>query len=109
MGGSQATTVATAGKFHATFDDENRMQTLHGSPDSRIVSTSPDQPEKVSTAQKLDVAFGPDGGVQKLIQTGNFEYHEPPAKPDAGGRAAFAEKATYTPGDQLLVLTGRRA
>ncbi len=82
------------------------MQSLHGAPDSRIVSTSPGQPEKVSTADKLDVAFDSDGGVQKLVQTGNFEYHEPPAKPDTGGRAAFADKATYTPADQLLVLTG---
>ena len=104
MGNS--TTVATAGKFHATFGDGNQMQSLHGAPDSRIVSTSPGQPEKVSTADKLDVAFDSDGGVQKLVQTGNFEYHEPPAKPDTGGRAAFADKATYTPADQLLVLTG---
>lgn len=104
MGNS--TTVATAGHFHATFGDGNQMQTLHGAPDSRIVSTSPGQPQKVSTADKLDVAFDSDGGVQKLIQTGNFEYHEPSAKPDTGGRSAFAEKATYTPDDQLLVLTG---
>ncbi len=104
MGNS--TTVATAGKFHAIFGDGNQMQSLHGAPDSRIVSTSPGQPEKVSTADKLDVAFDSDGGVQKLIQTGNFEYHEPPAKPDTGGRAAFADKATYTPADQLLVLNG---
>jgi lipopolysaccharide export system protein LptA len=101
-----ATTVATAGKFHATFGDGNRMQMLHGAPDSRIVSTSPGEPEKVSTAEKLDVSFAPDGGVQKLVQTGNFAYHEPPAKPDMGGRSAFAEKATYTPADQLLVLNG---
>lgn len=106
MGGSQATTVATAGKFHATFGAENRIQTLHGSPDARIVSMSPDQPEKVSTSQNLDVAFGPDGSAERLIQTGNFVYHEPPAKPDVGGRAAFAEKAAYTPGDQLLLLNG---
>jgi lipopolysaccharide export system protein LptA len=104
MGNS--TTVATAGKFHAIFGDGNQMQSLHGAPDSRIVSTSPGQPEKVSTADKLDVAFDSDGGVQKLIQTGNFEYHEPPAKPDTGGRAAFSDKATYTPADTLLVLTG---
>ena len=103
---SNATTVATAGKFHAIFGDGNQMQSLHGWPDSRIVSTSPGQPEKVSTADKLDVAFDSDGGVQKLVQTGNFQYHEPPAKPDTGGRAAFGDKATYTPGDQILVLTG---
>lgn len=104
MGNS--TTVATAGHFHAIFGDGNQMQSLHGAPDSRIVSTSPGEPEKVSTADKLDVAFDSDGGVQKLIQTGNFEYHEPSAKPDTGGRSAFADKAVYTPVDQLLVLTG---
>jgi len=103
---SNATTVATAGKFHAIFGDGNQMQSLHGEPDSRIVSTSPGQPDKVSISDKLDVAFDPDGGVKKLVQTGNFQYHEPSAKPDTGGRAAFADKATYTPADQSLVLNG---
>jgi len=101
-----ATTVATAGKFHATFGDGNQVQSLHGEPDSRIVSTSPGQPEKVSTADKLDVAFDSDGGVKTLVQTGHFEYHEPPAQPNTGGRSAFAEKATYTPADQWLILNG---
>ena len=75
----------------------NRIQTLHGSPNSRIVSTSPGEPDKVSTAHNLDVTFAPDGGVQKLIQTGDFQYHEASAKPDTGGREAFADVATYTP------------
>src|SRR5271165_5373990 len=106
FGSGNATTVATAGKFHATFGAENRMQTLHGAPDARIVSLSPGQPDKVSTSQNLDVAFAPDGGAEKLVQTGDFTYHEPSPKPDTGGRAMFAEKATYTPADQILVLNG---
>ncbi|MGB7556519.1 MAG: LPS export ABC transporter periplasmic protein LptC [Candidatus Korobacteraceae bacterium] len=105
MGGN-STTVATAGKFHAAFDSNNRIQTLHGSPNSRIVSTSPGDPDKVSVAHNLDVAFAPDGGVQKLIQTGDFQYHEASAKPDTGGREAFADVATYTPSDTMLLLTG---
>src|SRR5208283_2307538 len=105
MGGN-ATTVATAGKFYATFDDNNRMKTLHGSPDSRIVSTSPGQPDKVSTAHNLDILFGPDGGAEELVQTGDFQYHEAAARPDTAGRSAFADIATYTPGDYMLVLTG---
>ncbi len=105
-GGSNSTTVATAGKFHATFGDNNHIQALHGWPNSRIVSSTPGQPDKVSTSDKVDVAFGPDGGAQKLIQTGHFEYHEPSANPSAGGRAAFADVATYTPDDQILVLSG---
>ena len=106
FGSGNATTVATAGKFHATFGEDNRMQMLHGSPDARIVSTSPGQPDKVSTSQIVDVTFAPDGGAEKLVQTGDFIYHEPSPKPDTGGRAMFADKATYTPADQILVLNG---
>ena len=106
LGSPNATTVATAGKFHATFGEGNRIQTLHGSPDTRIVSTSPGGPDKTSTSQDVDVTFAPDGGAEKLVQTVNFEYHEPSARPDTGGRAAFADKATYTPADQVLVLNG---
>jgi lipopolysaccharide export system protein LptA len=106
IGGSNSTTVATAGKFHVNFDGNNRIRTLHGAPNSHIVSTTPGQPDKTSTADKLDVTFAPDGGVQKLIQSGNFEYHEPPPNPTAGGRAAYADVATYTPSDEMLVLTG---
>jgi lipopolysaccharide export system protein LptA len=106
FGSPNATTVATAGKFHATFGEGNRMQLLHGSPDARIVSYSPGQPEKISTSQNLDLTFAPDGGAEKLVQTGDFTYHEPAPKPDTGGRAMFADKATYTPADQILVLNG---
>lgn len=106
FGSANSTTVATAGKFNASFGPGNRMQTLHGSPEARIVSTSPGQPDKVSTSQNLDVAFAPDGGAEKLVQTGDFVYREPSSKPDTGGRAMFADKATYTPADQVLVLNG---
>lgn len=98
--------MATAGKFHASFAPGNRLQALHGSPDARIVSLSPGKPDKVSTSQNLDLSFAPDGGVEKLVQTGNFQYHEPSANPDTGGRAMFANKATYTPVDETLILTG---
>jgi lipopolysaccharide export system protein LptA len=104
--GGNSTTVATAGTFHATFDSNNRIQTLRGAPNSRIVSTSPGEPDKVSIARNLDVTFAADGGVQKLVQTGDFQYHEASAKPGTGGREAFADAATYSPGDAILLLTG---
>ena len=104
--GANSTTVATAGKFHATFDTSNRIRTLHGSPDSRIVSTWPGDPDKVSVSRNLDVSFAPDGGVEKLVQTGDFQYHEASPRPDTGGREATAEVATYTPSDAMLLLTG---
>ncbi|HZD30123.1 MAG TPA: LptA/OstA family protein, partial [Candidatus Angelobacter sp.] len=106
LGSATSTTVATAGKFHATFGEGNRIQTLHGSPNARVVATTPGDPDKTSISDNLDVTFAPDGGAEKLVQTGNFEYHEPSAKPDTGGRAVFADKATYTPADQILVLNG---
>ena len=106
LGGGNSTTVATAGKFHATFDDSNHIQALHGWPNAKIVSTTPGSPDKTSTSDKLDVAFAPDGGVQKLIQTGHFVYHEPGINSSTGGRDAFADIATYTPDDQILVLAG---
>ena len=52
------------------------------------------------------MAFAPDGGVEKLVQTGDFQYHEPSPNPDTGGRAMFAANATYTPADEILVLRG---
>ena len=106
LGSANATTVATAGKFHAIFGEGNRMQRLHGSPDVHIVSSSPGEADKTSTSHNLEVAFAVGGGVEKLIQTGDFRYHEPSFKPDTGGRAMFAESATYTPADQILVLNG---
>ncbi|HVP56121.1 MAG TPA: LPS export ABC transporter periplasmic protein LptC [Candidatus Eisenbacteria bacterium] len=106
LGSANATTIATAGKFHATFGPDNRMQTLHGSPEARIVSTSPGEPDKISISQILDVTFAPDGGAEKLVQSGDFQYHEPSLKPDTGGRAMFADKAAYTPIDQVLILNG---
>ncbi len=42
----------------------------------------------------------------KLVQSGDFQYHEASPKPDTNGRSVFAEVATYTPADQLLVLSG---
>lgn len=38
--------------------------------------------------------------VRKIVATGNVEY-------TAGDRKAFADKAVYTTGDEILVLTGK--
>src|SRR5438477_850259 len=44
-------TIVTARTFHATFTDQNRMRTLHGAPDAKIVSFTPGQPQRVSTSR----------------------------------------------------------
>ncbi len=92
-------TVVTADKFTATFTQHNRLATLHGAPNARIVSSKPGQSDRVSTSQMLDVAFRPEGGVASIVQQGDMAYVD-------GTRKAWADRATYTPADQMLVLTG---
>ncbi len=92
-------TVVTAGRFVGTFDSHNRLQVLKGAPNSRVVSLVPGQPEKVSTADNLNVDFSPEGQILSILQTGNFHYTE-------AQRSAWAARAQYTPADQMLILTG---
>ncbi len=92
-------TVITAGRFTADFAGRNRLRSVHGAPNARVVSSSPGEPDKVSTSQELEVAFGPTGGIATLVQEGDVRYSE-------GARSARAEKARYTPGLDELVLTG---
>ena len=82
------------------------MQTLHGSPNSRIVSTSPGQPEKVSTAHNLDVPLRPMAGQKSWCRRETSSITRLPPNPTPAGASAFADVATYTPGDHMLVLTG---
>ena len=97
--GANQTAVVTAGKFEATFTDQNRLATLHGEPDARIVSRTPGQPDRVSTSQSLDVGFRPAGGIASIAQQGSVAYVD-------GTRKAWAQRATYTPANQMLVLNG---
>jgi lipopolysaccharide export system protein LptA len=97
--GPNQTAVVTAGKFDATFTDQNRIATLHGEPDARIVSRTPGQPDRISTSQSLDVGFHPEGGIASIMQQGSVAYAD-------GTRKASAQRATYTPANQMLVLNG---
>jgi lipopolysaccharide export system protein LptA len=105
-------TVVTAAKFTARFTEKNRLATLHGEPDAKIVSGAIDpnklqtskagaagQTDRVSTSQMLDVVFLPEGGISSIAQTGNLAYVDGPQK-------AWGERGEYTTADQVLVLTG---
>ncbi|HXY49878.1 MAG TPA: LptA/OstA family protein [Terriglobales bacterium] len=92
-------TVITAGEFEAKFDASGRLSTVHGAPGARIVSTTPGQPDRVSTSQALQAAFTPHGEFDSVLQQGNVAYSD-------GELQAWAERARYTPADQMLVLTG---
>jgi len=109
--GANQKTVVTAAKFIAKFTEKNRLATLHGEPDAKIVSSMIDsskivsnksgsvQTDRVSTSKMLDVAFLPAGGVSSITQTGDVAYSD-------GTQKAWAQRGEYTTADQLLVLSG---
>ena len=100
-------TVVTAGRFHAQFesaDGRNHLARVHGAPNARIVSSTPGQPDRVSTSQAVDAKFLPQGGIESVIQSGNVAYSDGQS-PDKLTQA-WAASALYTPGDEMLTLTG---
>src|ERR1700730_11369798 len=104
--GSNQKTVVTAAKFTAKFTEKNRLATLHGEPDAKIVSSkigdskigAPGQLDRVSTSQMLDVIFRPEGGVASIKQAGGVTYVD-------GTLKAWAQRGEYTAADQMLVLS----
>jgi lipopolysaccharide export system protein LptA len=103
-GKSGATTRITADKFLARFDSLGQISQVHGDLHARVVTSEPprnniQQPDRVSTSDSIDAYFRPGTGIETLLQTGHFTYQ-------AGTEEAFAERAHYTPADQILLLTG---
>jgi lipopolysaccharide export system protein LptA len=96
---NEPSTVITAGSFQAKFDATGRMSSVHGAPDAKVATTTPGQPERSSSSQQIDATFRAAGGIESIVQQGNFSYSD-------GERQARADQARYTPGDQSLVLTG---
>jgi lipopolysaccharide export system protein LptA len=101
-------TVVTAGKFDAKFeqtaDGKTRLATIHGAPEAKIVSTNAGQPDRVSTSDTVDANFLVQGGIESVTQQGHVIYTDSQA---ADKRTqARAEVAHYTPGNQILTLTG---
>ena len=104
--GGQHTTV-TAGKFEAKFtvqDGSNRLASVHGAPDARIVNSNPGEPDRTSTSDMVDAALLPQGGIESITQRGNVFYSD--AQPSDKQTRAWANSARYTPADQMLVLSG---
>ena len=105
--GANQKTVVTAAKFIAKFTQNNRLATLHGEPDAKIVSSriadgkiaAPGQSDRVSTSQMIDVVFRPEGGIASIAQSGGISYAD-------GTIKAWAQRGEYTAADQLLVLSG---
>ena len=62
------------------------------------------QPDRISTSDSVDAGFLPQGGIDAITQQGNVVYTDGQT-PDKRMQA-WANSARYTPGDQMLVLTG---
>jgi len=100
-------TVVTAAKFHAQFSNSegrNHLASVHGAPYARIVNSTPGQPDRVSTSESVDATFLPQGGIDSVTQQGNVVYTDG-QQPDKRMQA-WASSARYTPGDQMLLLSG---
>jgi lipopolysaccharide export system protein LptA len=107
-GRSPQRTVVTAGKFEANFvhsdQARNRLSSIHGTPDARIVSSTPGQPDRISTSRTVEAAFLPQGGIESITQQGNVEYSD--GQPATRQLQAWADRAKYIPSDELLTLEG---
>jgi lipopolysaccharide export system protein LptA len=100
-------TVIDAQRFTADFGAENRLQTLHGKGAVKVTSSAPGEPDKVSTSDTLVADFSPAGEITRAVQEGDFRYKEAQSsKDELGGRHGWAQRATYSPLDQSLTLTG---
>jgi lipopolysaccharide export system protein LptA len=101
-------TVITAGRFDAEFasapDGSSRLTSIHGAPNAKIVSLAAGVPDRVSTSQTLEATFLPEGGISSIVQQGSVAYSD--GQVPSKRTQAWADKALYTPADQLLVLTG---
>jgi lipopolysaccharide export system protein LptA len=100
----QGATRVTADKFTARFDSLGQLSQVHGEANARVVTTAPPgtnppQPDRISTSDSIDAYFHPGIGIETLVQAGHFIY-------SSGTQKAFADRARYTPADQILVLNG---
>lgn len=98
--GSDAQTVISAGRFDAKFGADNRISTLNGTAPVKIVSSSPGQPDRISTSRELAASFsGANQALQDAVQSGDVQIRE-------GQRSATGDRADFNPAQDTLVLTG---
>lgn len=96
----QATkTSIRAGRFEAHFNTQNQLTWVLGSPDAKLVSTTPGQPERVAEAHELMANFNAQGQIVSAELREDFHYRE-------GQRTATAERAHYGAADDIYSLTG---
>lgn len=98
---TQKTTKSTisAGQFEAHFNAQNRLSSVVGTPNAKIVSVTPNQADRVTSSRQVTATFNDKGELASAEQVGDFHYQE-------GQREGFAERAHYNPVDESYVLSG---
>jgi len=90
-------TVVTAEKFEVAFAEDNQIQSLHGAPNAKIVSTTEGQAARISTSQDLLVDFK-GNEIESILQQGDVQMQD-------DQRTANTEQASYVPQSDTLALT----
>jgi lipopolysaccharide export system protein LptA len=96
-------TVITAAKFYGTFQN-NRIASLLGVPDARVVSHTAGEPDQVSTSRSLEATFLPSGEISQVFLRDDVRYLE--HLPNGTDRAGWAQTAVYRPATDTLVMQG---
>ena len=89
----------TAGQFDAKFGQQNRVKSIFGSPDARVVSTTPGQIDRVTNSREVLASFNAKGEMVSAEQNGDFRYQQ-------GDRKGWADHARYNSSDESFLLTG---
>ena len=95
----ESKSTISAGQFEAKFGEQNRLRSVFGTGNTRVVSATPGHPDQVTTSRDINAAFNSDGEIASAEQTGDFRYQE-------GDRKGFADRARYNPADETFDLTG---
>ncbi|HWK31718.1 MAG TPA: LptA/OstA family protein [Terriglobales bacterium] len=100
----QDKTLVTADMFEAKFGAANRIQSLRGTPNAKVVfATDKAGTQRVTTSDEVIARFDVSGKrnarMESVEQNGNFRYVE-------GPRKASADHARYTPADETITATG---
>lgn len=96
--GPEKTTIS-AGRFETTFNNQSRPASLYGTPDTKIVDSTPGKPDRILTARELRAKFDDKGEIVSVEQSGDFHYQE-------GTQTATAERANYRAADETISLSG---
>jgi lipopolysaccharide export system protein LptA len=91
--------IISAGQFDARFDAQNRLREIFGSPDARILSVTPNKPDRTTSSHEVTARFDDKGEITSAEQAGSFHFQE-------DSREGWAERAQYNPADESYLLSG---